>query len=224
MGPAATATDETPMYPHVRQLTTRRRQLAHEPEPPKPPNQPRKEHTMHGPPLTPQEGAASVARRVSRLEAAGLDRDHAIRRVAAENGIEPEKVRWCAEIAPGGSSARPSDDHPRLRSERPNRAIKPNHVRPTPGSRRRRPLAPLALVAAALVAGLLALASPAGAAANTIDVNPATGSDTNSEPPPNRSRRSPGRSSSPAPATPSSSPAAASRSTSPVTPPSATSP
>ena len=128
-----------------------------------------KEHTMHGPQLTPQEAVASVARNVRRLEAAGLDRDHAIRRAAVENGIEPDKVRWCAESAPGGSSARPIEsdqggNHPRLQSERPKRAIqshKRNHVRTTTGSRRRRPLASLVLAAAALVAGLLALASPA---------------------------------------------------------------
>jgi hypothetical protein len=40
--------------------------------------------------------------------------------------------------------------------------------------------APLALAAAALAAALLALASPAGAAAKTLNVNPVTGKDTNS--------------------------------------------
>lgn len=40
--------------------------------------------------------------------------------------------------------------------------------------------APLALAAAALAAGLLALAGPASAAAKTLNVNPATGKDTNS--------------------------------------------
>jgi hypothetical protein len=54
---------------------------------------------MHGPPLTPQEAVASVARRVRRLEAQGLDRDRAIRRVAVETGIDPHRVRWCAETA-----------------------------------------------------------------------------------------------------------------------------
>jgi hypothetical protein len=51
---------------------------------------------MHGPPLTPQEAVASVARRVRRLEAHGLDRNQAIRCVAVETGIDAEKVRWCA--------------------------------------------------------------------------------------------------------------------------------
>ena len=54
---------------------------------------------MHGPPLTPQEAVASLARRVCRLEAQGLDRDHVIWRAAVETGIEPEKVRWCVETA-----------------------------------------------------------------------------------------------------------------------------
>ena len=54
---------------------------------------------MQGPSLTPQEAVASVARRVSRLEAQGLDRDLAIQHAALEFGIEPHKVRWCAETA-----------------------------------------------------------------------------------------------------------------------------
>ena len=54
---------------------------------------------MHGPALTPQEAVASVARRVSRLEAHGLDRDQAILRVAAETGIDSERVRWSAQTA-----------------------------------------------------------------------------------------------------------------------------
>ena len=54
---------------------------------------------MHGPPLTPQEAVASVARRVRRLEALGLDRDRAIGRAAVETGIAPQKVRWCVETA-----------------------------------------------------------------------------------------------------------------------------
>jgi hypothetical protein len=136
---------------------------------------------VHGPPLTPQEAVASVARRVRRLEAQGLDRDRAIRRVAVETGIAPEKVRWCAETA-GGPSAGTIDsgdggDQPRPRSDRGKhsiRARKENTVRTSPGSRRQRPQAPLALAAAAVVAGLLALASPAGAAANTLDA-PAPG-------------------------------------------------
>ena len=54
---------------------------------------------MHGPPLTPQEAVASVARQVLGLEAEGLDRDQAIRRVAFATRIDAEKVRWCAETA-----------------------------------------------------------------------------------------------------------------------------
>jgi hypothetical protein len=54
---------------------------------------------VHGPLLTAQEAVASVARRVLRFEAQGLDRGQAIRRAAVEIGIEPEKVRWCAETA-----------------------------------------------------------------------------------------------------------------------------
>jgi hypothetical protein len=50
-----------------------------------------------------------VARQVRRLEAAGIDRDQAIRHAAAESGIAPEKVRWCADTAPGDVSARPTD-------------------------------------------------------------------------------------------------------------------
>jgi hypothetical protein len=63
---------------------------------------------MHGPPLTAQEAVASVARRVHLLEAQGLDRGQAIRRAAVETGIEPEKVRWCAETAFSDSTVRRS--------------------------------------------------------------------------------------------------------------------
>jgi hypothetical protein len=38
---------------------------------------------------------AAVAGRVRALETRGLDREHAIRRVSAEAGVDPEKVRWC---------------------------------------------------------------------------------------------------------------------------------
>jgi hypothetical protein len=55
--------------------------------------------------LTPQEAVASVARRVRSLEARGLDREQAIRWAAAENAIEPEKVRWCVDKAAPGRSA-----------------------------------------------------------------------------------------------------------------------
>lgn len=64
---------------------------------------------MHGPPLTPNEAVAMVARQVRRLEAAGIDRDQAIRRAAADNGIDPEKVRWCADTALSHASAGPTD-------------------------------------------------------------------------------------------------------------------
>jgi hypothetical protein len=63
---------------------------------------------VHGPPLTPKEAVASVARRVHRLEAQGLSGDQAIRRAAVETGIDPQKVRWCAETAfPGSPVCRP---------------------------------------------------------------------------------------------------------------------
>jgi len=60
---------------------------------------------MNGPPLTPNEAVASVARRVDRLEGLGLDRDQAIQRVALETGIDSEKVRWCVVNASAGSAA-----------------------------------------------------------------------------------------------------------------------
>jgi hypothetical protein len=71
---------------------------------------------MRGLPLTPQEALASVARRVRRLEAQGLDRDEAIRRAAVETGIDPQKVRWCAETTFPDSTVRlapPSRPHRR---------------------------------------------------------------------------------------------------------------
>jgi hypothetical protein len=61
---------------------------------------------MRGLPLTPQEAVASVARRVRRLEAQGLDRDQAIRRAAVETGIDPQKVSWCAETTFPASTVR----------------------------------------------------------------------------------------------------------------------
>jgi hypothetical protein len=70
---------------------------------------------MHGPPLTAQEAVASVARRVHLFEAQGLDRGQAIRRAAVETGIEPEKVRWCAETAFPDSAARRSPSSRRRR-------------------------------------------------------------------------------------------------------------
>src|SRR5262245_4036884 len=50
---------------------------------------------MNGPPLTPREAVASVAQQVRRLHGEGLDRNQAVRRVAAEHGIEPHAVAWC---------------------------------------------------------------------------------------------------------------------------------
>jgi hypothetical protein len=71
--------------------------------------------TVHGPPLTPQEAVAWVARRVRHLEDHGLDHHHAIRRAAVETGIDPEKVRWCAETAFPGATARLSPSTGRRR-------------------------------------------------------------------------------------------------------------
>jgi len=65
--------------------------------------------------LTAKEAVASVARRVHLLEAQGLDRGQAIRRVAVETGIEPEKVRWCAETAYPDSTVRRSPSSRRRR-------------------------------------------------------------------------------------------------------------
>jgi hypothetical protein len=58
---------------------------------------------------------ASVAGRVRRLEAHGLDRDQAIQRAAVETGVDQEKVRWCAETAFPGSTVRPSPSRARRR-------------------------------------------------------------------------------------------------------------
>ena len=63
---------------------------------------------MHGPRLTPQEAVASVALRVRRYEAQGLDREQAIRQTSAETGVDPDKVRWCAQRASQNSLARVS--------------------------------------------------------------------------------------------------------------------
>ena len=70
---------------------------------------------MHGPRLTPQEAVASVARQVRDLEAQGLDRDQAIRRVAHTTRIDAEKVRWCAETASPVSVVRGLRSHSRRR-------------------------------------------------------------------------------------------------------------
>jgi hypothetical protein len=61
---------------------------------------------VNGTPLTAQEAMASVARRVRRGEAEGLDRHQAIRRTAAETGIDPEKVAWCVEAVCGPAAVR----------------------------------------------------------------------------------------------------------------------
>jgi hypothetical protein len=58
---------------------------------------------VNGTPLTPQEAVASVARRVRCGEVQGLDREAAIRLTAVDTGIDPDKVRWCAETVFGAS-------------------------------------------------------------------------------------------------------------------------
>jgi hypothetical protein len=75
---------------------------------------------VHGPPLTPQEALASVARRVRGAESQGFDREHAIRRTSVETGIDPEKVRWCVETVFGAAPVRLS---PALRRRRGALAI-----------------------------------------------------------------------------------------------------
>jgi hypothetical protein len=75
---------------------------------------------VHGPPLTPQEAVASVARRVRGGEAQGFDREHAIRRISIETGLDPEKVRWCVETVFG---ATPVHLSPGLRRRRGALAI-----------------------------------------------------------------------------------------------------
>jgi hypothetical protein len=128
-----------------------------------------KEPTMHGTPLTPREAVAAVVRHVRRHEEMGLDRNQAIRRTAADYGMEPHKVRWCVETDVGGASARPAERnygriHPALTSA-PRRNRKP---------RRRRGLA------GTLAAAALALVSAtAQAQASTIQVSAGTGTDTN---------------------------------------------
>jgi hypothetical protein len=70
---------------------------------------------MNGPRLTPQEAVAAVARQVRDLEAQGLDRDHAIRRVVFATRIDAEKVRWCIETAFPASVPRRLPSPPRRR-------------------------------------------------------------------------------------------------------------
>jgi hypothetical protein len=80
----------------------------------------RKHDAVHGPPLTPQEAVASIARRVRGNEAQGFDREQAILRTSIDTGIDPEKVRWCVENVFGASPVRLS---PTLRRRRSALAI-----------------------------------------------------------------------------------------------------
>ena len=66
----------------------------------------RKHDAVHGPPLTPEEAVASIARRVRGSEAQGFDREQAILRTNIDTGIDPEKVRWCVETVFGASPVR----------------------------------------------------------------------------------------------------------------------
>jgi hypothetical protein len=47
---------------------------------------------MHGPPHTPSEIAALLARGVERLEALGVPHDRAVEAIAAEHGVASERV------------------------------------------------------------------------------------------------------------------------------------
>ena len=47
---------------------------------------------MHGPPLTPSEIAALLARGVERLEELGVTHDRAVEAVAAEHGVPGERA------------------------------------------------------------------------------------------------------------------------------------
>lgn len=49
---------------------------------------------MHGPPLTPSEIAALLARGVERLEELGVPHDRAVEVVAAEHGVPSERVAY----------------------------------------------------------------------------------------------------------------------------------
>jgi hypothetical protein len=75
----------------------------------------RKHEAVHGPPLTPEEAVASIARRVRESEAQGFDREQAILRTSIDTRIDPEKVRWCVETVFGASPVRLS---PALRRRR----------------------------------------------------------------------------------------------------------
>ena len=71
---------------------------------------------VYGPPLTPEEAVASIARRVRGSEAQGFDREQAILRTNIDTGIDPEKVRWCVETVFGASPVRLSPAMRRRRS------------------------------------------------------------------------------------------------------------
>lgn len=121
---------------------------------------------MHGPPLTPQEAVASIAHQVRRLEAHGLDRERAIRHAAAENDIEPEKVRWCADSALRGAehnSASPAHDDRRHQAAHDHKPDA-NDTGAIPSARRR---------GRAAGAGRLARRTP-GERRHHLNVNPAT--------------------------------------------------
>ena len=79
-----------------------------------------RKHAVHGPPLTPEEAVASIARRVRGSEAQGFDRERAILRTSIDTGIDPEKVRWSVETVFGASPVRLS---PALRRRRSALAI-----------------------------------------------------------------------------------------------------
>jgi hypothetical protein len=71
---------------------------------------------VQGPPLTPKEAVASIARRVRGSEAQGFGREEAILRTSIDTGIDPAKVRWCVETVFGVSSVRLSPARSRRRS------------------------------------------------------------------------------------------------------------
>ena len=76
---------------------------------------------MHGSKLTPQEAVATVAQRVRRLEAQGLDHAHAIRLAATWYGISPELAHWCAGSPSTDDACEPVLGSPRAASARPSR-------------------------------------------------------------------------------------------------------
>jgi hypothetical protein len=70
---------------------------------------------MNGLPLTQHEAVASVAQRVCAAEARGLDHEQAISHISIATGIDPEKVRWCVEVAFGSPPVRLSPSPRRRR-------------------------------------------------------------------------------------------------------------